>query len=685
MKFSYNWLQSYFQKRLPAPEKLAELLTLHFAEVEGVEKSGGDFVLNIDVRPNRAGDCFSHNGIAREISAILDLRLKTENLKLREAKNLKAKNFVDVQLSGKGHCFRYVARVLVGVKVEESPKWLQERLIACGLRPINNIVDAANYVMLETGQPLHTFDGDKIEDRKIIVRFAKTGEKITTLDCNRVDLDDDILVIADSKKPIAIAGIKGGKNPEIGRNTKIVIIEAANFNPQLIRVASQKIRLKTDASLRFEHGLDRNLAAASADRTAFLIQKIAGGKVTKGLIDVYPKKVFPKLIRLDLGYLESLLGIKIPAAEIKGILSRLGFKILAFAKTSAGKKNLKSNIINVEVPTIRLDINLQEDLIEEVGRIFGYGKIQAVFPKASLAIPKRNLDIFWEDIAKDALKEAGFTEIYNYCFISENDKNVFGATNSVEVENPLSADQKYLRPSLTPNILKVIQTNHKNFSNIKIFELGKIFKKISGGTEEKRMLTVAATGEEFYHLKGVVDVLLNKLGIGEIWYDSYRATPEESKMRIWQEQRCAEIKIDGEEIGFLGVISQKILGDFKIPKTTVLEIDFELLSKFSSEEHQYRPISKFPAAVRDLAILVPRDIKVEEVLNKIEEAGGKIIRDIDLFDIYEGDELPGQKKNLAFHIIFQAEDKTLSSDEIDGFFNKIIKALEETPEWQVRK
>ncbi|MFH1894922.1 MAG: phenylalanine--tRNA ligase subunit beta [Patescibacteria group bacterium] len=712
MKFSYNWLQSYFKIKLPKPEKLAEILTLHFAEVESVKKvspegeprqrrEGGDFVLDIDVRPNRAGDCLSHNGIAREISAILGLKLKISDSKPKESKSKKARNFVDIQFSGKGHCLRYTARVLAGVKVEESPKWIQDRLIACGLRPINNIVDIANYVMLETGQPLHTFDGDKIEDKKIVVRFAKAGEKITTLDGDRVDLDDDILVIADSKSPMAIAGIKGGKIPEIDAGTKIVVLESANFNPQIIRRASRKLNLKTDASSRFEHGLDQNLTEPSADRAAFLIQKIAGGKITKGLIDACPKKVFPKLIKLDLAYVKSLLGVEIPAAEIKRILTGLGFKIKPRRpegsglrsrrqgrlsdRTSEPKAPENTRYLEVEIPTRRLDVSLPEDLIEEIGRIHGYEKIPAVFPRASLIPPKRNLDIFWEDMARDALKESDFTETYNYCFISENDKNAFGAGNLIEVENPLSADQKYLRPSLIPNLLKAVQRNHKNFSNIKIFELGKVFRIIAGDIEEKRMLTIAATGEEFYHLKGVADILLNKLGISEIWYDSYKPTPEESKMQIWQEQKCAEIKIGGEEIGFLGVISQKVSGYFKIPQITVLEIDFELLSKFSSEEHEYRPISKFPAAVRDLAILVPKDVKVEDVLNKIESVGGEIIRDVDLFDIYEGDEIPGQKKNLAFHIIFQAENRTLSSEEIEGMLNKIIKALEETPEWQVRK
>ncbi len=657
MKFSYNWLQSYFEKKLPAPEKLAELLTLHFAEVEGVKKEGNDYVLDIDVRPNRAGDCLAHNGIAREISAILGLRLKIENLKPKES-NIKAKNFVGVEFLGRGHCQRYIARVVTGVKVEESPKWLKDRLIICGLRPINNIVDIANYVMLETGQPLHTFDGNKIVGKKIIVRFAREGEKITTLDGNRIDLDDDILVIADKEKPMAIAGIKGGKTPEIDRATKTVVIEAANFNPQLIRAASRKINLQTDASLRFEHGIDQNLTAPSADRAAFLIKKIAGGKIAKGLVDVCPKKTFPKIIKLDLAYVEGLLGVKIPKPEIEMILINLGFKL----KT----KNKKS--LEVVVPTQRIDIEIQENLIEEIGRIFGYEKIPAVFPRASLIPPKRNLDIFWEDIAKDILKEAGFSEVCNYCFISDNDKAVFGEKNPVEVENPLSADQKYLRPSLIPNILKVIQKNQKNYDKIKIFELGKIFRRISGKIEEKRMLTIAANTDEFYHLKGVADILLNKLGISEIWYDSYKPTPEESKMQVWQEQKCAEIKIDGEEIGFLGQISQKISGYFKIPKVTVLEIDFDLLSKFSSEEHEYRPISKFPAAVRDISILVPRDVKVEEVMNKIEKDGGEIIRDIDLFDIYEGDEIGGQKKNLAFHIIFQA---ILSRAKLQEYFLRL--------------
>ena len=692
MVFSYNWLQSFFSKKLPKPDKLAEILTAHSFEVEGVKKSGRDFVLDIDILPNRGHDCFSHLGIAREIAAILNLTFRVPTSEIKEAKNIKAKDFVRVEVEDKNACPRYTARVVTDVKVFPSPKWLQERLKVCGLRPINNIVDIANYVMLETGQPLHAFDGEKLEGEKIIVRFAKEREKIVTLDEEKYDLDDEVLVIADAEKPVAIAGIKGGKIPEIDRKTKVVVLEAANFNPRIIRRGSKKLDLKTDASLRFEHGIDPNLTEFAINLTAFLIQKIAGGKVTKGLIDFYSKKVLPKRIKLDLNYLERLLGVKIPLVEIKNILKRLGFKLI----------DLRNQSLGVEVPTFRLDVLIPEDLTEEIGRIYGYQKIQANFPIAALVPPERNLEIFWEDLAKNILKEAGFTEVYNYSFISEKDAQIFGYPIStrpvlVEVENPTSDECKYLRPSLIPNLLKNVEKNAKYVSEIKIFELGKVFERPA---KEQRILAGVITGDAFYQAKGIMDLLLNKLGISNIWYDEYRTASETAKISWWHSKKCAEIKIDGERIGFLGEISPRILDynpptasshlrwapEFKIKtKVVYFEIDFEKLEKLCSEETIYQPVSRYPAAVRDLAVLVPHQTRVEEVLNKIETVGGKLVSDIDLFDIYEGEEIPGGKKNLAFHIIFQAEDRTLSSKEIEELQNKIIKALEENPEWEVRK
>jgi len=732
MVFSYNWLQSFFQKRLPTPQKLAELLTLHLAEVEEIKKVGSDFALNIDVRPNRASDCFSHMGIAREISAICGLKHQDLPSKFRELKNKKAKDFVSVEFNefpihftvevkNKRACPRYSAKVITDVKVGPSPKWMQDKLKVCGLRPINNIVDIANYVMLETGQPLHAFDGQKLEGRKIIVRFAKERlrpshhppvssplEKIVTLDEEKYDLDENILVIADVKKPVAIAGIKGGKLPEIDKKTKIVVLESANFNPQVIRKGSKKLNLKTDASLRFEHGIDPNLTEFAINRAAFLIKKIAEGKVSHGLVDVYNKKVLPQRIKLDLNYVDKLLGVKVPKKEIKNILKKLGFQCKS-TRDSYGEEDKSSSlptelpqkakvkkkaelsspfaaarVIEVLVPTRRLDISIQEDLIEEIGRIYGYDKIPCISPISSLVLPQKNLNIFWEDFTKNILKEAGFTEVYNYSFFGAKEAKLFGYKEEelIEVENPLSQECKYLRASLIPNLLKNVEKNQRFFPEMKIFELGKIFRK----ENEKRMLTGVMTGDVFYLAKGVIDLLLNKLGISDIWYDEYQSTPQESKQFIWHPKKCAEIKTNGQEIGFLGEVSPKILSRLDIKERTVLfDIDFEKLSQLASEEHEYRPISKFPSAVRDIAVLVSRNVRIAEVLNKIYDTGGKIIRDIDLFDIYEGEEIPAGKKNLAFHIIYQAEDRTLSSEEIDELQNKIIKILEKNPEWTVRK
>ncbi|MBZ9572213.1 phenylalanine--tRNA ligase subunit beta [Patescibacteria group bacterium] len=709
MIFSYNWLQSFFEKRLPKPEKLAELLTMHSFEVSELKKVGKDFTLDIDVLPNRGPDCFSHIGVARECSVLLNSKLKmgpakaggwsgrealsrsetprpwkgwSPNFKFKENKQHKAKDFVRVEVKNKMACPRYTARVVSGVKVASSPKWLRQRLKVCGIKPINNIVDIANFVMLETGQPLHAFDGEKLEGKKIIVRFAKKRERIVTLDEERYDLNPDILVIADARKPIAIAGIKGGIMPEIDKKTKIVVLESANFNPRVIRKGSKKLSLKTDASWRFEHGIDPNLTEMAINRAAFLIQKIAGGIVSQGLIDKYPRKILPKIIKLNLNYLKSLLGIEIPKNKILKILKNLEFKVL----------DSKHQVLKVKIPTFRLDISISEDLIEEIARVYGYQEVPATFPIGVLVPPKRNIEIFWESLTKNILKEFGFSEVYNYSFVSERDREAFGykIRDLIEIENPVSIEQRYLRPSLIPNFLKNLQKNFKYQKKIRIFELGKIFQR---SKVEKKMLTallakkeVSSGADEFYYLKGILDLLLNKLGISNIWYDSYRPTPEESKLAIWQPKKCAEIKVDGEEIGFLGEISPKILEDFKInTRVVVFDLDFEKLQTISSEEQEYRPISPYPAAVRDISVLVPQGILVEEVLNKIESTGGPLIRDIDLFDIYEGEEIPSGKKNLAFHIIYQASDRTLDSKEIDEIQKRIIGALEKESGWEVRK
>jgi len=684
MLISYNWLKDYIKGKIPPAKKLADLITMHSFEVEELRKIDNDWLFDIDVLPNRAHDCLSYLGIARECCAIANLAYTPPVFKIKEDKNIKISDFVCVEVKEKELCPRYTARVMVDVNVASSPSWIQQRLKRMGLEPINNVVDILNYVMLETGQPLHAFDLDKLDGKipkKIIIRRAKKGERIITLDDKKFQLDRDILVISDSKSPVAVAGIKGGKKAQISKSTRRIVIEAANFQMKAIRRARQKLNLQTDASLRFEHEPDPNLTLFAINRACWLIQKYCKGKVAKGIIDFYPKKVVPKRIKLDLDQVEKILGVKVSLGEIKRFFKKLELKIL----------NYNKNTLLVEVPTFRQDLSIPQDLVEEIGRLYGFDKLPLVIPRVLALPPERNDSVFWEGMAKDILKEMGFCEVYNYSFISDQDAKRFSFKEKelIEIENPISREYKYLRPSLIPNLLKNVKENLKYFSEMKIFELGKIYKKPP--ISEKRALTgvILTSGsgtQNFYYAKGIIDLLFAKLGISNVWYDEVQPTPEESKISFWRPKRCAEVKTDHTEVGFIGEISKKILEKLKISfSVVVFDLDFEKLQNLCCEEHEYQPISRFPAAVRDLAVLVPRQIKVVEVLNKINTAGGPLVRDVDLFDIYEGKEIPEGKKNLAFHIIYQAPDRTLRKEEIDELQNKIIKALEENPEWEVRK
>ena len=814
MKISYNWLKEYVAK-LPKPEKLAEILTMHSFEVKGIEKKRNDFILDIDVLPNRAHDCLSHIGVARECATLLNLKFKIKNLKLVEDKKIKTGNFVNVEIKDRELCPRYCARYISGVKIGPSPHRLRERLEILGQQSINNIVDAANYVMFEMGQPLHAFDAEKISNSKIIVRRSKKGERITTLDGGNYEFDNDILVIADEKEPLAIAGIKGGKKAEIGKDTKNIILESANFNLNNIHASSRKLGLQTEASLRFEHGLDPNLASEAIDRLASLIQKVAGGKIAQGIIDVYTWKLKPRKISLKIAKVNNVLGTEISEKEIIKILNALGFKtkiisplkeLIGLAKNLVGKpykygastsqeapsvfdcssftrylfrqvgkeiprpsieqievgkiidkKDLKpgdlifskgsgkphynkkypkgvghvglyigngklihasglkqkvvvgrladfvkssqwrggrriledgDDVLLVDIPTRRLDAEIAEDLIEEIGRVYGYEKIPPKAPVGILASVKRDDALTLKNKVQDILVGLGLTEVYNYSFVGEDDLKILEAKpeNYLELKNPLSVDLKYLRHDLLTNLLKNVRENFKYFNEARLFEIGKIYLK-----DEKMMLAgilAKKDGDEnlFYELKGIVDGLLNKLGISNQWYDDFEATPDWSNSKFWHFARSAEIKLDDKEIGFLGEINSEILSKFKIKgKVAAFDINFELLIQLVEEEASYRPPSKYPAAVRDIAVLVNSEDRVTNVLNVINVAGGELVTDVDLFDMYEGEEIPEGKKNLAFHIIFQAQNRTLTDEEVDKIHNKIVQELGRRRGWEVRK
>ena len=680
MLFSYNWLQSFFKESLPKPEKLAEILTMHSFEVESVVKQGNDFILNIAILPNRAQDCSSYQGLAREVGVLLNKKPK----KLEQEKLVVEKGGigpVKIEVRSPSIVPRYTAILIEGIKIKKSPDWLKDNLEAVGIRSINNIVDLTNWIMLEIGQPLHAFDYDKIFGKKMRVRMARAGEKVITLDGKTHKLDDGAIIIEDQERLIDLAGIMGGKVSEINSETKNIVLQAANFDRKSIYITAKKLHQQTQASDIYSEGLDPNLTKPALERAYFLLNKLGGGKIRQ-VVDIYPKKTKPRKVKINIEYFSSLLGRRIPLKRITDILKSLEFKT----------KQIKEDLL-VEIPFFRPDIALREDLVEEVGRVYGYEAIEPCFPVSSLTPPRRNLNLFWESKAKDALKEASFNEVYNYSFFGDKEAKSFGYSQEelIEIKNPTNIEQKYLRATLIPNLLKIVQKNHNlNFKEIRIFELGKIF--IKKGLGEKRMLSGLIStlqnkkNEGFYELKGVVEILLEKLGIADVWYDEFKATPEDTKKTIWNRKKCAEIKSGDEEIGFLGEIVSTIRKNLEVPENVfVFDLDFEKLSKLASEEQEYRPISQYPSAIRDLAILVPPEVKVDDVLNIMETAGGKLVRDIDLFDMYEGENLPEGKKNLAFHIIYQAEDRTLKSSEINKLHQKIVKALEKNPGWEVRK
>ncbi|MBI2098370.1 MAG: phenylalanine--tRNA ligase subunit beta [Candidatus Wildermuthbacteria bacterium] len=698
MLFSYNWLQEYIKGKLPAPAKLAELLNMHAFEVEALRQAQGkkDWILDIAVLPNRAHDCLSHTGMAREIAAICKLKLqlpKTKQIKVQKGGLAPLK----VRVQSTELVPRYTALLIEGVTIGKSPTWIAERLEAVGVNSINNVVDLTNFIMLETGQPLHAFDYEQIEGpfdsaqgKLMNVREAKEGEKLETLDNQIFSLPRGALVIEDApstgsgqaKRLIDLAGIKGGKVSAISSGTKHILLQAANFNAATIYRTKSQLKYTTQAADIYAHQIDPNLTMEALERAYALCAELGiGGKIVQ-VVDLYPKSASwrTKRIALDMQFASSILGIPLSQKEAKRILESLDCQVA-----------LTKNRLQVTCPTRRLDLTMQEDLVEEIGRIVGYETIPAAFPIAPITPPSKNIELLWLSKIRNALKGLGFTEVYNHSFIGDKDFSPFAysATDKeklVEVENPLSSEFSHLRDSLLENLLKNVRDNQKKTETIRIFEVGNTFRRHKGKFVESNMLSALIYNGSFYEVKGVCDFILNGLGISSAWYDEYQATSEESRATIWHKGKSAEIKVDGEKIGFLGEISSRVNTALKLSKPVgALHLNLQKLILLASEEISYQVPSRFPASTRDIAILVPFQTKVAEVMNAMNGAGGPLVRDIDLFDMYEGEHLAQGKKNLAFHIIYESSDRTLTSKEVDTLHNQIIKAVEENPEWEVRK
>jgi phenylalanyl-tRNA synthetase beta chain len=693
MIFSYNWLKEYF-KNLPAPEELSELLTMHSFEIEEMKKSGDDYIFDISVLPNRAGDCWSVSGMAKEIAGLLGKKIKEQPVNIKEDRKIKTRDFLKIESKNKNDCRRYSARMVFGVKVGNSPDWMKKKLEVSGLRSINNIVDSVNYAMLESGQPMHVFDFEKLSEagkktQKMIVKRAEKGEGITVLDGARYNLNENVLLICDNIGPLAIAGIKGGKRAEVDEETNTIVIESANFNPTLIRKASQSIGLRTDASMRFEHGIDPDLTEKSINRAAELIQQTAGGRISFGILDFYPLKSNKRKIALDVKKINSILGSDFSLEKMIAILENLGFKAEKKSKISA----------EILIPSLRRDIIMPEDLAEEIGRVFGYYKIKSESPYASIGLPVKNSSLLWEECAKNLLVNQGFSEIYNYSFVSAKDADNLGwkRQSLIEIENPTTEEHKYMRPSLIVNLLKNIANNFPFFESglifsrekeMRIFEIGKVFSIINESSQisERKMIAGALISSDpkvFYKAKGALEFLFSGLGAGGILFADF---PKSDNSKFIDPENSSEIRLGDSAIGFLGKIQKEIADNLKINASAFLfEIDFDKILSICKNNVKYEAISPYPPAIRDLAVLVYSKEKSSAILEKIIFSAGPLLKKAEIFDMYEGSPIPIGKKSLAFHITYQSKERTLGAEEIDQSQKKIIEALESIQGWEVRK
>ncbi len=685
MKFSYNWLKSLYPK-IKSPEKAAELLTFHAFQVESVEKIGDDAKLDIAILPNRIADASGHIGVARELAVINGEEFKMPLAVFREDAKIAAKDLLAVNIKTKNASARYSARVLANVKIGQSPVWMQERLKVCGLRPINVVVDVTNYVMLETGQPLHAFDYDRLRGgaknkKEIIVRAAKIGEVVETLgdDSQKIKLEPSDIVIADAKGAIALAGIKGGRGSEIHAGTTRIVLESANFSRVSIRRTSKRIGLRTDASVRFEHGISPELAIDALHRAAALLQKLAGAVVAKGVVDAYPQKEPLATIPFNVSRASALLGVRVSEAPALEILKRLG----------CTAKRRGKELFQVIPPPYRRDLLIEEDLIEEVGRILGYEKIAPSMPVLRGGVPKKSDRQIFEDVLKDRLVGFGFTESHLSSFIGAKTLALFGIKTDglYALENPTSPETAYLVHLPALPYLSSIAENLRNFDQVKIFGVSRGFLKTPKGPKEWKSLFIglAEQGkdgrEEFYVLKGAIDALLESFGISDHLYDDASA----EDMKWAHPYRAASIKVGDKNIGIIGELSHSIQEALKSKARIVMaEFDVKTFLGAIEAEQEFRPIAKFPAIVRDIALVVPEETRIQEIENVLWSTAPKFLADTDLFDYYEGGGLPDGAKSAAFHLVFQSKERTLTDGEVSREFAKVAKAVK-AKGWEVRE
>jgi len=636
----------------------------------------GDTIFDLDITPNRP-DCLSVIGIAREIAALTGQGLRLPQVSYKEAAS-SIDQQISVEIADPDLCPRYCASLVTGIKVAESPRWMQQRLLNCGMRPINNIVDVTNYVMLEYGQPLHAFDYHLIRGKRIIVRRASAGEVIVSLDGVERTLAEDMLVIADEERAVAIAGVMGGANSEVTEPTTAILLEAANFNPASIHHTGNALRLPSEACMRFERGIRPELTLPALKRATQLIMQLAGGKAARGVVDVYPGRRDSEPILLSMGKVKRHLGVEFSLDQIVGALSSLGFDC---------KRGASVSEVWVTAPYWRSDIQQAVDLIEEVARITGYDRIPTTM--LSQPLPRQNPEpiISLKQKVTHSLIGYGFQEVITYSLTSLEALNkLLPEPHPLEpvplrVANPMTAEQEHLRPNLRTNLLAALSANRRHEDGgIRLFELGKVYlprpkelpdepEMLCGILNGSRLETSWQGGDDsfdFYDAKGVVEGLLSQLGVAA----SFAASRDESLHPVKQ----AAIVIAGNKLGVVGELHPKVSSAFEIPRAVYLfEIDLTSLLPFTLGHKMFQPVSRFPAIVRDIALVVDAGVTHQRVTGII--SSFPLVKQVSIFDVYAGDQVPPGKKSLAYRITFQSPTYTLTDEEVNKVQQQILDRL----------
>lgn len=629
-----------------------------------------DTVVEYEITSNRV-DCFSILGIAREAAATFGKEF-VPPVVTETGNNEDVNDYIKVSVKDDKLCSRYTARVVKNIRIAPSPEWMQCRLRAQGIRPINNIVDITNYVMEEYGQPMHAYDLDTIEDKEIVVRRAAKGEQFVTLDGQERTLDDSVLMICDGRKAIGIAGIMGGENSMITDNVKTMLFEAACFDGTNIRLSGRKIGLRTDASAKFEKGLDPNTAIEAMNRACQLIEELGAGEVVGGVVDVYPNVKGDKRIPFEPEKYNKLLGTDI-AKEIM---------LAYFSKIDLGYDPASNEVI---VPSWRQDLECDADIAEEVARFYGYDKIPTSLPSGEATTGKLSFKLRVEKLARDIAEFCGFSQAMTYSFESPKvfDKLLLPADSplreTVVITNPLGEDFSIMRTVSLNGMLASLATNYnRRNQNVRLYELGNIYlpkqTPVTELPEERMQFTLGMYGEgDFYTMKGVVEELFDKLGMNEkAEYD-----PSDKKSFL-HPGRQADIVYHGNVIGYLGEIHPTVAANYAIKERVyVAVLDMPYIVEYASFDRKYRGIAKFPAVTRDLSMVVPKEVLAGDIEKVFAEKGGQYLESYALFDIYEGAQIKRGYKSIAYTLTFRAQDKTLEDADIQNAMNKILKKLEE--------